>query len=75
VGRLIRASEVGDYVYCHRAWWLRVVEGRMPARRERLERGTIRHSRHGMRVRASQLLLLCGLALLVLAGALAVLRV
>jgi len=61
MARLIRASEVGEYVYCHRAWWLRVVEGRVPDRRERLQAGTARHRRHGTRVAASSLLLMGGL--------------
>jgi hypothetical protein len=61
MARLIRASEVGDYVYCHRAWWLRVVEGRVPERSERLQTGTFRHRRHGAQVAASRILLIGGL--------------
>ncbi len=66
MGRFIRASEVGDYVYCHRAWWLRQVEGLVPEHRERLQRGTVHHTRHGMAVRASGLLLVVGIVLLAL---------
>ncbi len=61
MARLIRASEVGEYVFCHRAWWLRVVEGLEPDNRGRLAAGSRRHSRHGVRVVASQVLLIAGL--------------
>lgn len=63
--RVIRASEVGEYVYCARAWWLRRVAGLQPAGRKRRAAGTVLHARHGRRVRASSLLL--GMALLLLA--------
>ncbi len=65
--RMIRASEVGEYIYCRRAWWLHQVLGEEPAGRERRERGTALHGRHGWSVRASQLLLLCGLGLAAIA--------
>ncbi len=69
--RLIRASEIGTYVYCHRAWWLRAVLEIEPAEREeRLERGVMVHRRHGTRVRLARVLLVAGVALL-LAAALA----
>ncbi|HMO56310.1 MAG TPA: hypothetical protein PKA05_01460 [Roseiflexaceae bacterium] len=60
---LIRASEIAEYVYCGRAWWLRRVAGLEPAGRERRERGSALHRRHGMAVAASRILLLlaCGL--------------
>src|SRR5689334_2789845 len=54
---IIRASEVGEYVYCARAWWLRRVEGLEPDARERLERGMILHRRHGLNVAGSRILL------------------
>ena len=37
---IIRASEMGEYVYCARAWWLRRVASLEPAGRERREYGT-----------------------------------
>ncbi|MEI6181510.1 MAG: hypothetical protein WCP31_12195 [Chloroflexales bacterium] len=43
----IRASELGEYVYCARAWWLRRVAGLEPTGRERRAAGTARHTRHG----------------------------
>ena len=67
MARLIRASEVGAYVYCHRAWWLRNVEGLRPGNEARLRAGSVEHSRHGRRLRASQLLLAAGLVLLLVA--------
>jgi CRISPR/Cas system-associated exonuclease Cas4 (RecB family) len=67
---LIRASEIGTYVYCHRAWWLRTVLEIEPAQRERMERGVAAHRRHGTRVRFARVLLITGVVLL-LAAALA----
>ncbi|MDP9313182.1 MAG: hypothetical protein M3R24_20245 [Chloroflexota bacterium] len=72
-GRLIRASELGEYVYCRRAWWLKHVLGAEPAGRSRRERGIALHARHGRRVWAANLLLLAGLLLAMLACALLVL--
>ncbi len=66
-GRLIRASEIGEYVYCRRAWWLHHVQGYTPTGRERRERGTALHVRHAWRVRMSGVLAAIGLALLLLA--------
>jgi CRISPR/Cas system-associated exonuclease Cas4 (RecB family) len=62
---IIRASEVGEYVYCARAWWLRRVAGLEPAGHARREHGTVLHRRHGRAVAGSR-------ALLLIAGALAI---
>ncbi len=63
---IIRASEIGEYIYCARSWWLRRVEGLEPEGHERRERGGMLHRRHGTAVAGSQLLLsLAGLLLLV----------
>jgi CRISPR/Cas system-associated exonuclease Cas4 (RecB family) len=60
---IIRASEVGEYVYCARAWWLRRVAGLEPAGHERREYGTALHRRHGRAVAGSRALMLLGIAL------------
>jgi hypothetical protein len=57
---IIRASEMGEYVYCARAWWLRRVEGLEPAGHERREYGIAQHHRHGRAVAGSRVLLLVG---------------
>ncbi|HMQ31368.1 MAG TPA: hypothetical protein PKD53_11605 [Chloroflexaceae bacterium] len=70
----IRASEVGEYVYCARAWWLRRVAGEEPEGRERREAGVAMHEAHGRAVTLSgwavglgALMLAAGLLLLLLA--------
>lgn len=68
--QVIRASEIGEYVYCARAWWLRRVAGLEPAGRERREYGSILHHRHGRAVLGSRLLVSLGLMLALLAGVL-----
>jgi CRISPR/Cas system-associated exonuclease Cas4 (RecB family) len=60
---IIRASEVGEYVYCARAWWLRRVVGLEPSGHERRELGTALHRRHGRAVAGSQALVIAGAAL------------
>ena len=44
----ISASEIGEYVYCNRQWWLKRVEGVRPAKRaqERMESGVRYHDEH-----------------------------
>lgn len=54
---MIRASEVGEYVYCARSWWLRRVVGLEPSPHQRRAIGTLRHIRHGQMVFASSILL------------------
>ena len=49
----IRASEIADYVYCRRSWWLRRVRGLAPANTAQLQAGTRHHERHGRLVRRS----------------------
>jgi CRISPR/Cas system-associated exonuclease Cas4 (RecB family) len=70
---IIRASEVGEYVYCAHAWWLRRVAGLEPAGRERRELGTVLHRRHGQAVAGSRLLVTLGVALVLVAALLIVL--
>ena len=60
---IIRASEMGEYVYCARAWWLRRVAGLEPAGHERRELGTALHRRHGRAVASSRALVMLGGAL------------
>jgi len=47
---IIRASEIGEYMHCHRAWWLGRVQGVENANRAVMEAGTERHRAHGQRV-------------------------
>ena len=73
----IRASEIGSYVYCRRAWWLRQVAGFEPEGVEaRLAEGEEAHLAHGQLVQRSQrqrqaALLLFSIGLLLILAALA----
>ncbi len=58
---IVRASELGEYEYCARSWWLHHVAGWETAYPERLERGTQAHAAHGRTVAASQRWLMVGL--------------
>jgi len=65
--RVIRASEVGLYVYCARAWWLGQVEGYRPVNQAALEAGEAAHQAHGRAVAGYHRLRRAGYALLGLA--------
>ena len=66
--RVIRASEIGQYVYCARAWWLGSVEGVPSAHHQEMAAGTLAHLRHGQVVRTSQVLRRLAYATLLLAA-------
>ncbi len=64
---IIRASELGDYEFCARAWWLRRALGWQSRYQGRLVRGEQAHAAHGRAVSASSRLVLIGAALIGLA--------
>ncbi|NOZ29238.1 MAG: hypothetical protein GXP39_14475 [Chloroflexi bacterium] len=62
----IRASELGTYAYCARAWWLQSVRG-VQSRNEPAQRAGIRrHAQHGRQAAWAYRLRSVGLLLLAL---------
>jgi CRISPR/Cas system-associated exonuclease Cas4 (RecB family) len=66
-GPTIRASEVGQYVFCSTSWWLARVQGIEPNHQERLDAGREAHAAHDRERRAAELAQRLGYALLTLA--------
>jgi hypothetical protein len=64
--RTIRASEIGTFLYCRRAWWYQL-QGVESRNKGELAGGTSFHNRHGRQVLISGLLR-TGAVLLLLAG-------
>lgn len=48
---LVRASDIGAYTYCRRAWYLAQVRGVAHERPAQLARGNEVHAQHGRHVR------------------------
>lgn len=68
----IRASEIGSFIYCRRAWWYRR-EGYASQNQAEMNAGSAFHAKHGRQVVAAGLLrLLAGLLLLAALAALVV---
>ncbi len=64
---IIRASEIGEYVHCERAWWLGRVQGVENANRAVMEAGTLHHQEHGRRVWHATMMQYAAIALFVIA--------
>ena len=47
--RIIRASEIGTYQFCHRAWWYRI-QGEQPDITAQMDAGNEIHHQHGQSV-------------------------
>lgn len=68
--KILRASEIGEYLFCKRAWWLRL-QGIVPANRRALSAGTAAHEEHARRVVFSGCLRTAAFGLLLMAIVLA----
>jgi hypothetical protein len=45
------ASELGEYLYCRRAWWYKNIRSLKSTNARRMQSGARIHARHGRRVR------------------------
>jgi CRISPR/Cas system-associated exonuclease Cas4 (RecB family) len=63
---IIRSSDIGTYLYCHRAWWYRK-QGVESTNQAELAAGTELHVKHGRQVLASSIMRMVGLVLLMVA--------
>ena len=74
--RIIRASEIGTYVYCQRAWWY-LKSGTESQNLEMMSAGMDLHLQHGRRVLFNSLLRAFAFGLLLTAlilGAIAIVQ-
>jgi hypothetical protein len=62
----IRASEIGNYLYCQRSWWYQA-QGLASENVEELSRGSRAHDQHGNRFRRARQIRVAGWLLLTLA--------
>jgi CRISPR/Cas system-associated exonuclease Cas4 (RecB family) len=65
---VIRASEISQYAFCARSWWLQRVRGYRSSNLAAMQKGAARHRTHGRAVEGVHLLRRLAVALLVLAG-------
>lgn len=69
---LVKASEIGDYIFCKRAWWLRFND-KLTGSTDAMDLGTLRHNElaekiesHSLKKIIALLLIFSGLILIIL---------
>lgn len=67
--KTIRASEIGSYLYCRRAWWYQKL-GYQSRNQVELNLGQEIHARHGRNLYLAGIVKFLALALLLLSGVL-----
>ncbi len=64
---IIRASDIGTYMFCNRAWWLKRAEEYESTNVAEMVRGTRRHESHSRTVKGATFLQRLGYGLIALA--------
>ena len=64
--KVIRASEIGTYQFCNRAWWYQL-QGYKPDNQIELSRGSEIHAKHYYKVTAAGCVQIIAYALLLMA--------
>ena len=64
--RVIRASEIGQYDFCAKAWWLGSIEGVQPSNVRELQAGATAHAEHGRQVRRAAQMQMMAIGIVVL---------
>lgn len=64
---LVRASDIGLWAYCHRAWWLARVQQAPHQNPQQLAHGIEMHTEHGARLAQAQRLQRAGVWLMLVA--------
>lgn len=64
--RIIRASEIGQYDFCAKAWWLGSIEGIQTSNIRELQAGTAAHEQHGRQIRRATQMQVAALVLVAL---------
>jgi len=72
---IIRASEIGQYEFCARAWWLSRVKGYPSSHAVAMADGRNAHWQHGLLVQRAGRVRILGWALLVAAGLMALVAI
>lgn len=64
--RTIKASELGSFLYCERAWWYQL-QGEVSSNQEQMDAGTQAHQSHARQVKLVPLLILVAFILIAIA--------
>ncbi len=65
---LIRASDIGQYLFCHRAWWLARIQQVPSTNLAEMAAGSAAHAQHGQQMKSTQRLQHIGLILIIVAA-------
>ena len=71
--RVIKASELGTFLYCQRAWWYQL-QGEPSANQDAMDAGTLRHRDHARRVKLVPILIVIAVLLALIAIAFILVR-